>query len=128
MPIIGGSIVPVRDSQTHALLHGQERTAFGDASYQGVEKRPENQGKTIEWLVAMKRSVRKVLSAEELGWLQVRFEKLKASIRAKVEHPFHVIKNLFRHRKTASLIMSIASAVSLIEAVHALRLQAHRSV
>ena len=23
----------------------------------------------------------------------------KASIRAKVEHPFHVVKNLFRHRK-----------------------------
>ena len=29
-----------------------------------------------------------------------RFEKLKASIRAKVEHPFHVLKNLFKHRKT----------------------------
>jgi IS5 family transposase len=27
-------------------------------------------------------------------------EHLKASMRAKVEHPFHVIKNLFRHRKT----------------------------
>ena len=87
-------------SQTHALLHGQERTVFGDAGYQGVEKRPENQGKTVEWLVAMKRSVRKALPADELGRLQDRFEKLKASIRAKVEHPFHVIKNLFRHRKT----------------------------
>jgi IS5 family transposase len=27
-------------------------------------------------------------------------EQLKASIRAKVEHPFHVIKNLIRHKKT----------------------------
>jgi IS5 family transposase len=27
------------------------------------------------------------------------FEKTKASIRAKVEHPFHVIKNLFGYRK-----------------------------
>ena len=26
-------------------------------------------------------------------------EKIKASIRAKVEHPFLVIKNLFRHEK-----------------------------
>jgi len=26
-------------------------------------------------------------------------EKAKASMRAKVEHPFHVMKNLFRHRK-----------------------------
>ena len=28
-----------------------------------------------------------------------RYEKLKASIRAKVEHPFHVVNNLFKHRK-----------------------------
>jgi IS5 family transposase len=25
---------------------------------------------------------------------------LKASVRAKVEHPFHVVKNLFRYLKT----------------------------
>lgn len=29
-----------------------------------------------------------------------KLELLKASIRAKVERPFHVIKNLFHHRKT----------------------------
>ena len=34
------------------------------------------------------------------GALQERLEDTKASIRAKVEHPFHVVKNLFRHRKT----------------------------
>jgi len=28
------------------------------------------------------------------------FEKAKAQVRALVEHPFHIIKNLFRHRKT----------------------------
>ncbi len=34
-------------------------------------------------------------------WAQLlkQAEQLKASIRAKVEHPFHVIKNLFRHKK-----------------------------
>ena len=26
-------------------------------------------------------------------------EKAKASVRAFVEHPFHIVKNLFRHRK-----------------------------
>ena len=35
-----------------------------------------------------------------MGKLLEQFEKLKASIRAKVEHPFHVLKNLFKHRKT----------------------------
>ncbi len=29
-----------------------------------------------------------------------KLEQIKASIRAKVEHPFHVVKNLFKHRKT----------------------------
>ena len=33
--------------------------------------------------------------AQKLVWI----EQIKASIRAKVEHPFHVVKNLFRHRK-----------------------------
>jgi hypothetical protein len=33
---------------------------------------------------------------QKLEWV----EQIKASIRAKVEHPFHVVKNLFRHRKT----------------------------
>lgn len=32
-----------------------------------------------------------------MSWLN---EKLKASLRAKVEHPFHVVKNLFKHKKT----------------------------
>jgi len=32
--------------------------------------------------------------------LQERIERVKAGLRAKVEHPFHVIKNLFQHRKT----------------------------
>ena len=34
-------------TQAYALLHGQEREAFTDAGYQGVEKREENQGKTV---------------------------------------------------------------------------------
>ena len=29
-----------------------------------------------------------------------KLDQVKARIRAKVEHPFHIIKNLFRHRKT----------------------------
>ena len=43
---------------------------------------------------------RKLNEFIEPQYLAERAEKIKASIRAKVEHPFHVIKNLFRHRKT----------------------------
>jgi len=80
-------------------LHGAESAALGDVGYQGVEKRPENVGKPVTWYVAMKRSKRKALSNNKLGRMTEKLEHLKASVRAKVEHPFHVIKNLFRHRK-----------------------------
>lgn len=43
-------------TQAHALLHGDETAALGDAGYLGVEKRPKNIGKSVKWHVAMKRS------------------------------------------------------------------------
>ena len=87
-------------TQAGALLHGDESAALGDAGYQGVEKRAENLGKSVTWHVAMKRSKRKGLPKNKLGRMLNKLEHLQASVRAKVEHPFHVIKNLFRHRKT----------------------------
>jgi IS5 family transposase len=92
---------PTSACRKRALLHGDESAALGDAGYQGVEKRPENFGKPVTWHVAMKRSKRKALPNNKLGRMTEKLEHLKASVRAKVEHPFHVIKNLFRHRKNA---------------------------
>ena len=86
-------------SQADALLHGAETMAFADAGYQGIEKRPESQGSEVEWQVAMKPSKRKQLDGTELGHLVEQVEYAKARIRSKVEHPFHVVKNLFMHRK-----------------------------
>ena len=48
----------------------------------------------------MKRSVRKATKKNPLGRAKEKLEKAKASVRAKVEHPFHVLKNLLKHRKT----------------------------
>ena len=86
-------------TQAHALLHGDEVVVLGDAGYQGVEKREENSGKSVTWHVAMKRSKRKSLPNNKISRMTEKLEHLKASVRAKVEHPFHVVKNLFRHRK-----------------------------
>jgi len=96
--VTAGNVADV--TQAHALLHGDERVALGDAGYQGVEKRADNQGKSVTWHVAMKRSKRRALPSNKLGRMLDNLERLKASVRAKVEHPFHVIKNLFGHRKT----------------------------
>ena len=67
-----------------------------DAGYQGVEKRPENGGMRIEWRVAMRPSVRRGLDPESA---QAQGEKRKASIRAKVEHPFLYVKRHFGYAK-----------------------------
>ena len=40
------------------------------------------------------------MAAGLLKELTVRLERVKAQVRALVEHPFHILKNLFRHRKT----------------------------
>jgi len=96
-----GTAANVADvTQTHALLHGQETHVFADAGYQGVHKRTENRHRPVKWHIAMKADKRKALPATESGQLREQLEKAKARIRARVEHPFHVIKNLFGHRKT----------------------------
>ena len=96
-----GTAANVNDvTQAHALLHGKETDVHADAGYVGVEKREENQDLAVTWHVAMRPGKRKTLPATELGAVLDKLEQVKASIRAKVEHPFHIIKNLFRHRKT----------------------------
>jgi IS5 family transposase len=94
-----GTAANVSDvTQAGALLHGQETVAFGDAGYRGVHKRDE--AKAPKWHVAMQPGKRRLLDPTS-KWAQMldKAEQLKASVRAKVEHPFHVIKNLFRHKK-----------------------------
>jgi IS5 family transposase len=85
----------------HRVLHGEETTGHGDAGYLGVEKRPEvlEQCPKVTWHIAAKRSRVKALPEGPLKALTQEFEKLKAQVRAKVEHPFHVVKNLFGFRK-----------------------------
>jgi IS5 family transposase len=81
-----------------ALLHGQEDIAFGDAGYQGVHKRAEAQGP--EWHVAMRAGKRRALNTFlASGFKREQIEQLKASVRAKVEHPFRVIKRQFGYTK-----------------------------
>lgn len=97
-----GTAANVADiTQAHALLHGQEKKAHADAGYLGVEKRAEIAAahSGVDWHVAAKRSKVKALAEGKLKEITVLYERAKAQVRARVEHPFHVVKNLFRHRK-----------------------------
>jgi IS5 family transposase len=49
--------------------------------------------------VAMRPGKRRALPDTESGRLDEQIERIKAGIRAKVEHPFHIIKNRFGLRK-----------------------------
>ena len=82
------------------LLHGEETVVYADAGYQGVEKRADMQGKGIGFRVAMRPGKRRALPDTPEGRLDDLFETAKAHVRAKVEHPFRVIKQQFGFQKT----------------------------
>ena len=83
-------------TQAPNLLHGGETVVWGDAGYQGVHQRRENLGLEVEWRVAMRPGSRRKL---EPGSEEALAEKAKASVRAKVEHPFLRLKRLFGYGK-----------------------------
>jgi IS5 family transposase len=88
-------------TQTAQLLHGEEKQVHADAGYLGVEKRPEIVAleRKMDWQIARKRgSIKTMAEGEEKAALKAA-EKIKASVRAFVEHPFHILKNIFRYRK-----------------------------
>ena len=83
-------------NQLHNLLHGEEEFISGDAGYQGAEKREELKEKDVEWLIAARPGkVRALKKHPRKNKTAINIEYLKASIRAKVEHPFRIIKCQF---------------------------------
>ena len=85
--------------EANALLHGEETDVFADAGYQGAHKRPGAR-EDVRWHVAMRPGKRKMLDpSRPLDAIAEEIEQLKASVRAKVEHPFRVIKRQFGHVK-----------------------------
>ena len=86
-------------TEANSLLHGEEVRAFGDAGYQGAEKRPDAPD-DVEWHVAMRPGKRRALDkSDALQALTDQIERVKASIRSKVEHVFRVVKCQFGFRK-----------------------------
>ena len=83
-------------TEAHKLLHGGEAVVWDDAGYQGVHKREENLGLEVEWRVAMRPGRRRKLEPESEEALA---EKVKASVRARVENPFLRLKRLFGYGK-----------------------------
>jgi transposase, IS5 family len=111
-------------TQAHALLTGEEDAVFADAGYTGVDKREELLRCKATWHVAMKPGRRRALPDTPWGHLLRDIERAKAVIRAKVEHPFRVIKRQFgyvkvRYRglmKNAAQIVTLFALANLFQA------------
>lgn len=83
--------------EANGLLHSEETDAFGNAGYQGVARRPEGL-EDVQWHIAMRSGKRRALDKTNQVDARIdKVERLKASIRAKVEHPFRVIRRQFGH-------------------------------
>ena len=87
-------------TEGNSLLHGDETVVFADAGYQGANKRLDAKA-GVRWQAAMRPGKRRELdkSNNPIDALVEKVEKLKASIRAKVEHPFRVVKRQFGYVK-----------------------------
>ena len=86
-------------TQAGNLLHGKEEAVFGDAGYVGVEKRQENAERKTQWYIAEKRGKVAAIEDAPLKAIVTEWETAKAKIRARVEHPFRVIKRQFGYVK-----------------------------
>jgi IS5 family transposase len=96
--VVGTAANEADVTQTAALLHGEEEDVFGDAGYTGADKRPEFADRDVSWNIAIRRSIIKALP-KALRELAEPVERALSQVRAVVEHPFHIVKNRFRHKK-----------------------------
>jgi IS5 family transposase len=86
-------------TQVHKLLHGKEDTICGDSGYTGADKREELQGVEAAFWIAEKPSKLRAMKNKRDRKYAERWEHFKASLRAKVEHPFRVVKRQFGYTK-----------------------------
>ncbi|MDQ0572591.1 IS5 family transposase [Variovorax paradoxus] len=79
--------------QVADLLHGKEEQVWADSGYRGAQTRVQRDN--LQWHIAARPSdIAKLPEGRAKARLQ-KHEHRKASVRAKVEHPFRVIKRQF---------------------------------
>ena len=81
------------------LVRADDEVVYTDAGYQGAQRRPEISGdehlSKLEWRIAARKGVLKTMAEPDRA-AQAR----QASVRAKVEHPFLIVKRDFGFTKT----------------------------
>jgi IS5 family transposase len=81
------------------LVRDDDEVVYGDAGYQGAEKRPEvaddEHLSQVQWRVAARKGRLKTMAEPDRA-----AQSRQASVRAKVEHPFLIVKRDFGFSKT----------------------------
>jgi len=80
-------------AQVAALLHGKEEQVYADSGYRGAASRVDRED--LQWHIAARPSDLAKMPAGRAKARVQKQEHRKASVRAKVEHPFRVIKRQF---------------------------------
>jgi len=85
----------VHDSQLlEDLLHGQEKVIYGDRAYINAELQQDYEAEGVRWRIQRRGQRNAPLSERDRQW-----NRRQSKVRARVEHIFHVIKQLWGHRK-----------------------------
>ena len=89
------STARLHDCQVWDDLHGEETSVWVDKGYVSAEREAAFKGPGKVWGV-----MRKAPKGSKLHPVDERINRIIARVRAKVEHPFRVIKRQFGHMKT----------------------------
>ena len=85
------------------LIRPDDEVVYGDAGYLGLDRRPEiiedPHKSQIDYRIAQRPGKKRSMAKGPARDWYCRIEYQKASVRAKVEHVFHIIKNTFGFRK-----------------------------
>ncbi|WP_436308979.1 transposase [Variovorax sp. LjRoot130] len=111
--------------QVADLLHGKEEAVWADSGYRGAQGRVKRDD--LQWHIAARPSDIAKLPEGRAKIRAQRLEHRKASIRAKVEHPFRVVKRQFglqrvRFRglqKNTAHLNDLGGRVTAVAASHA---------
>lgn len=76
------------------LLQGEEKAVYGDKAYAGEDRQHKYEARGIEWCVKRKANRNRPLTEEDKE-----YNHRQGKVRAKGEHAFGVVKNLWHFRK-----------------------------
>lgn len=87
------------------LIRDDDEVVYGDSGYTGLSKRPEIREDARKSSVDYRINLRFGKLRQHKGnvgndWDRS-IERMKSSVRSKVEHPFHLVKTVFGYRKAA---------------------------